>query len=280
MTVQSVYEEFYKSYGVGNKRIGQICLVGGILVIIGSLLMGVNKLGIIVGLGLLVISAFGFTYARAFLKNYTPDMITIEEHVVVKKQNRLATTGSHSTLFFDNDLSYEFPARQKMIFDKADVGDKYKLAVLKGSNRALKIELVEKVDPRFINPTIVVMGGNEGEASAVAAAASTNDAISMFKSMMDQEEDEVLLCNLLHKVIYANTAAKEFYGIEVEGKTAFELWDNSEVNEIQKALLAFSEGSEKDRILLSENENEKVYLGAIRDNEKKLTNYYKKVVKK
>ena len=103
-----------------------------------------------------------------------------------------------------------------------------------------------------------------------------------FRSVMEQDQCAVVICNLEHEIIYMNPAAVDRYakrgGAELVGKSLLDC-HNARSNEIIKKVVAwFGESTEHNRIYTFHNdkENKDVYLIALRDEAGTLIGYYEK----
>lgn len=103
-----------------------------------------------------------------------------------------------------------------------------------------------------------------------------------FRSVMEQDQCAVVICNLEHEIIYMNPAAVDRYakhgGAELVGKSLLDC-HNARSNEIIKKVVAwFGESIEHNRIYTFHNdkENKDVYMIALRDEAGTLIGYYEK----
>ena len=103
-----------------------------------------------------------------------------------------------------------------------------------------------------------------------------------FRSVMEQDQCAVVICNLEHEIIYMNPAAVDRYakrgGAELVGKSLLDC-HNARSNEIIKKVVAwFGESTEHNRIYTFHNdkENKDVYMIALRDEAGTLIGYYEK----
>lgn len=101
-----------------------------------------------------------------------------------------------------------------------------------------------------------------------------------FKSVIDQDREPIVICNLNHEILYLNPAARERYKKhgELTGKSLLDC-HNAESNEnIRKVLKWF--GADKEHNLVytfrNERENKDVYMIALRDDSGELIGYYEK----
>lgn len=103
-----------------------------------------------------------------------------------------------------------------------------------------------------------------------------------FRSVMEQDQCAVVICNLEHEIIYMNPAAVDRYakrgGAELVGKSLLDC-HNARSNEIIRKVVAwFGESTEHNRIYTFHNdkENKDVYMIALRDEAGALIGYYEK----
>lgn len=103
-----------------------------------------------------------------------------------------------------------------------------------------------------------------------------------FKSVLDQDQCAVVICNLQHEIIYMNPAAIARYenrgGKELLGKSLLGCHNDKSVEMIHKVINWFLENTEHNRIYTfrNEKENKDVYMIALRDENKTLIGYYEK----
>lgn len=103
-----------------------------------------------------------------------------------------------------------------------------------------------------------------------------------FKSVIDQDQCAIVICNLEHEIIYMNPAAIARYaksgGAELVGKSLLNCHNEKFVEMIHKVLDWFEESREHNRIYSyrNEKENRDVYMIALRDEDGTLIGYYEK----
>lgn len=103
-----------------------------------------------------------------------------------------------------------------------------------------------------------------------------------FKSVIDQDQCAIVICNLEHEIIYMNPAAIARYaksgGAELVGKSLMNCHNEKSVEMIHKVLDWFGESREHNRIFSfrNEKENRDVYMIALRDEDGTLIGYYEK----
>lgn len=103
-----------------------------------------------------------------------------------------------------------------------------------------------------------------------------------FKSVIDQDQCAVVICNLEHEIIYMNPAAAARYvkwgGAELLGKCLLDCHNDKSVERIHKVVDWFGESNDHNRVFTSHNEkeNKDVYMVALRDEGGRLIGYYEK----
>lgn len=103
-----------------------------------------------------------------------------------------------------------------------------------------------------------------------------------FKSVIDQDQCAIVICNLEHEIIYMNPAAITRYaksgGAELVGKSLLNCHNEESIAMIHKVLDWFGESREHNRIysFRNEKENKDVYMIALRDEDGTLIGYYEK----
>lgn len=103
-----------------------------------------------------------------------------------------------------------------------------------------------------------------------------------FKSVIDQDQCAVVICNLEHEIIYMNPAAAARYvkwgGAELLGKCLLDCHNDKSVEMIHKVVDWFGKSNDHNRVFTSHNEkeNKDVYMVALRDEGGRLIGYYEK----
>ena len=103
-----------------------------------------------------------------------------------------------------------------------------------------------------------------------------------FKSVIDQDQCAIVICNLEHEIIYMNPVAIARYaksgGAELVGKSLLNCHNEESIAMIHKVLDWFGESREHNRIysFRNEKENKDVYMIALRDEDGTLIGYYEK----
>ncbi|MGN1114685.1 MAG: PAS domain-containing protein [Oscillospiraceae bacterium] len=103
-----------------------------------------------------------------------------------------------------------------------------------------------------------------------------------FKSIIDQDEQSVVICDTNHTIIYMNPAAISNYsksgGKALVGKSVFECHNNDSKDKIEKVVEWFKKDISNNKIFTFHNEkhNRDVYMVALRDQGGRLIGYYEK----
>lgn len=103
-----------------------------------------------------------------------------------------------------------------------------------------------------------------------------------FKSIIDQDQCAVVICNLEHEIIYMNPAAVQRYGKRggqaIVGKSLLDCHNPLSCDMIRKVVSWFAQSTEHNKIYTSRNEkeNKDVYMVALRDGDGSLIGYYEK----
>lgn len=103
-----------------------------------------------------------------------------------------------------------------------------------------------------------------------------------FRSIIQQDECAVVICNLEHEIIYMNPAAVLRYskqgGAELVGRSLLGCHGRQSQEQIKKVISWFGESKQHNKIYTSRNEkeNKDVYMVALRDENGELIGYYEK----
>lgn len=103
-----------------------------------------------------------------------------------------------------------------------------------------------------------------------------------FKSLIDQDKEPVVICNLEHEIIYMNPAAIQNYakrgGETLVGKCLLECHNEDSCRKIRQVTewFALSEKNNLVYTFYNEKKNKDVYMVALRDEDGKLIGYYEK----
>lgn len=104
----------------------------------------------------------------------------------------------------------------------------------------------------------------------------------LIKSVLDQDNTAIVLCNLEHIIVYMNAAADKNYekwgGASLVGKSLMDCHNEHSREMINKVVDWFKKAEENNRIhtFFNEKQNKDVYMIALRDEDKKLIGYYEK----
>lgn len=103
-----------------------------------------------------------------------------------------------------------------------------------------------------------------------------------FRSIVEQDECAVVICDLEHTIIYMNPAAVSRYaksgGAELVGKSLLNCHSPQSAEMIGKVVSWFAQSREHNRIytFYNKKENKDVYMVALRDEDGELIGYYEK----
>ncbi len=103
-----------------------------------------------------------------------------------------------------------------------------------------------------------------------------------FKSIIDQDQCAVVICNLEDEIIYMNPSAITRYqkwgGAALIGKSLLDCHNPNSSNMIKKVVLWFAKSKDNNIIYTTHNEkeNKDVYMVALRDENGALIGYYEK----
>ena len=106
----------------------------------------------------------------------------------------------------------------------------------------------------------------------------------LMKSVLEQDEAPVVLCDLSHTIVYLNPAAAAHYekdgGYGLLGKSLLDCHNPRSCEMIQKVVDWFAKSPDHNKIYTFYNrqENKDVYMVALRDDDKALIGYYEKHV--
>lgn len=108
------------------------------------------------------------------------------------------------------------------------------------------------------------------------------DLNSYFKSITEQDECAVVICDTKHKIIYMNPAAQINYekqgGKELVGKSILDCHNKASQEAIIRVTDWFGESERNNKVhtFYNKKQNKDVYMIALRDENKKLIGYYEK----
>lgn len=103
-----------------------------------------------------------------------------------------------------------------------------------------------------------------------------------FKSIIDQDQCAVVICDLEHTIVYMNPAAVANYanrgGAELVGKSLMACHNPHSVAAIEKVVAWFAEDKANNRVhtFFNEKQNKDGYMIALRDDVGTLIGYYEK----
>ena len=104
----------------------------------------------------------------------------------------------------------------------------------------------------------------------------------VYKSVLEADRAAVVICDLDHKIIYMNPAAKTRYekwgGQELIGRSLLDCHNERSCEMIHKVLNWFQISEENNLVYTSYNqkENKDVYMVALRNDNNELIGYYEK----
>jgi len=105
------------------------------------------------------------------------------------------------------------------------------------------------------------------------------DINAFFKSIIDQETDHIVVCDLSHTVLYLNPKAQERYKDRLSiGDNLKKCHNQNSNNLIDKTVEWFSKSKENNIVFeaYSEKDNRDTYIVALRDETGNLIGYYEK----
>ena len=103
-----------------------------------------------------------------------------------------------------------------------------------------------------------------------------------FKSIIDQDTEPIVVCNLCHEIVYMNPAAIEHYsdegGEKLIGLVIFDCHSHASAEKIDRVVRWFSDSRENNIMHTSYNEkkDKDFYMVALRDDDGILIGYYEK----
>ena len=108
------------------------------------------------------------------------------------------------------------------------------------------------------------------------------DCTAFYKSVLEQDDAPVVLCDLEHRILYMNPAAIRRYetkgGASLVGTCLFDCHNPHSVECIKRVVSWFAESKTHNRVYTfhNEKENKDVYMIALRDADGTLIGYYEK----
>jgi len=106
--------------------------------------------------------------------------------------------------------------------------------------------------------------------------------IRFFKSLIDQDREPVVICDLRHTIVYMNPSAIARYqkwgGAALIGRSLYDCHNADSREKIDRVIHWFSEAPTNNRVHTTyiQRENTDVYMVALRDGEGALIGYYEK----
>lgn len=100
----------------------------------------------------------------------------------------------------------------------------------------------------------------------------------LFKSIIDQDNAAIVVCDMDSVIVYMNPSAVNRYHRDLTGKNLKDC-HNAKSNEMIEKVIAWFCESKDNNIMYTyhnEKENKDVYMVALRDGEKNLIGYYEK----
>lgn len=103
-----------------------------------------------------------------------------------------------------------------------------------------------------------------------------------FRSILEQDTSEIVICNLEHEILYMNPAACRHYegfgGAALVGKNLMACHNSRSAGMIRNVLSWFAKSEENNQVhtFFSEKENKDIYMVALRDPQGTLIGYYEK----
>ncbi len=103
-----------------------------------------------------------------------------------------------------------------------------------------------------------------------------------FKSVIDMDIAAVVICDLSHKIVYMNPAAKERYskrgGGKLVGNSLLDCHNKASNDKILQVVEWFGKSSQNNCVytFYNEKENKDVYMIALRNKDGELIGYYEK----
>ncbi len=100
----------------------------------------------------------------------------------------------------------------------------------------------------------------------------------LFKSIIDQDRQPVVVCTLDSTVVYMNPASVKMYHCDITGKSIKNCHNSDSNEKINKVVEWFSKSPDNNCVYTSfdEKKNKDIYMVALRDDEGALIGYYEK----
>lgn len=105
---------------------------------------------------------------------------------------------------------------------------------------------------------------------------------SLLKSVIEQDNTPIVICDLSHTIVYMNPAADENYkksgGHALVGSSLLDCHNENSCRIIKEVVAWFGKSSENNRVhtFFNEKKNKDVYMIALRDSDNTLIGYYEK----
>ena len=98
------------------------------------------------------------------------------------------------------------------------------------------------------------------------------------KSLIDQEQTPILLCDLNCNVLYANPASVSLYKTDLTGKNIKDCHNAASNEKISRMIAWLKESADNNILFMYHNPkaNQDVYMVALRDENKNLIGFYEK----
>lgn len=98
------------------------------------------------------------------------------------------------------------------------------------------------------------------------------------KSVIDSDLAPVVICDLMHTVVYMNPASVARYGVDITGKSIKCCHNPDSNDKIERVVSWFKESKDNNIVYTSRNdkENKDVYMVALRNDSGELIGYYEK----
>ncbi|MBQ8850058.1 MAG: fatty acid/phospholipid synthesis protein PlsX [Clostridia bacterium] len=100
----------------------------------------------------------------------------------------------------------------------------------------------------------------------------------LFKSVIDQDNAPIVICDVHSKVVYMNPASVKRYKKDITGMSIKDCHNGESNQKIDRVLAWFAKDRENNKVYTfhSERENKDVYMIALRDGAGELIGYYEK----
>lgn len=104
------------------------------------------------------------------------------------------------------------------------------------------------------------------------------DITQFFKSVIEQDTAQIVICNLQHEIVYMNPAAIKRYKKDLTGKSIFDCHNADSCEKITRIAEWFAADQTHNKVYTfrNEKENKDVYMIALRSDSGELIGYYEK----